>query len=92
MPRTLEDIEARAEQLAAKIEDPNWTGRELDVAKLHAVRDAFQAATQAQRAVAEAVVIARDEGHTWGLIGVMLGTSGEAARQRYSKYLPKQSK
>jgi hypothetical protein len=31
-----------------------------------------------------AVRAARADGHSWAAIGAMLGTSGEAARQRYS--------
>ena len=30
------------------------------------------------------VTAARSDGYSWGLIGMALGTSGEAARQRYS--------
>jgi hypothetical protein len=40
-------------------------------------------AAQAERDISEAVAVARAEGHSWAAIGAMLGTSGEAARQRY---------
>jgi hypothetical protein len=35
--------------------------------------------------VADAVQYARGTGYTRAQVGVILGTSGEAARQRYSK-------
>jgi hypothetical protein len=33
--------------------------------------------------MSDAVAVARAEGHSWATIGAMLGTTGEAARQRY---------
>lgn len=35
----------------------------------------------------DAVVQARADGHSWAAIGAMVGTSGEAARQRYGHLL-----
>jgi len=32
--------------------------------------------------LADTVSIARAQGHSWAAVGAMLGTSGEAARQR----------
>ena len=43
----------------------------------------FLRRAQAERDVSEAVAVARAERHSWAAIGAMLGTSGEAARQRY---------
>lgn len=39
---------------------------------------------QADAVMREAVATARAEGMSWHRIGVQLGTTGEAARQRYS--------
>lgn len=39
--------------------------------------------TKAERSIAAAVTDARAHGFSWATIGTMLGTSGEAARQRY---------
>jgi hypothetical protein len=50
---------------------------------------AFQARADAERRLAEAVEVARDDGHSWSSIGAMVGTSGEAARQRYGQRIPK---
>ena len=32
--------------------------------------------------------VAKAEGHSWAAIGAMVGTSGEAARQRYGQPSP----
>jgi hypothetical protein len=36
------------------------------------------------------VSVARAGGHSWAVIGSMVGTSGEAARQRYGHTISKQ--
>ena len=85
MPRSLAQIIASASDLADWFEnhEPNRehihdAGTLRDVARASAVR------ATADEAVADAVIVARVEGHTWAAIGAMLGTSGEAARQRYA--------
>ena len=57
-----------------------------DVKDARALRDIAAASARvarSERDLAAAVSAARAEGHTWAAIGAMLGTSGEAARQRY---------
>jgi hypothetical protein len=49
------------------------------------VREAFQERVAAERRLAEAVATARADGHSWAMIGNMVGTSGEAARQKYKQ-------
>jgi len=39
----------------------------------------------AERRLVEAVATARADGHSWAMIGNMIGTSGEAARQKYKQ-------
>lgn len=86
MPRTVAEILDQADELAARFEahepDPNAIA---DAAALRAVRRAFQARADAERQLADAVSVARAEGHSWAAIGAMVGTSGEAARQRYGR-------
>jgi hypothetical protein len=83
MPRSLQEILDQADTLAKRFEDlePSADGR--DAAALRAVREAFEDSANAQRRLAEAVAVARAEGHSWAAIGAMVGTSAEAARQRY---------
>jgi hypothetical protein len=84
MPRTAQDIVDQADRLAKQFEDhaPQSSNiREAD--SLHQVRDAFLRRAASERELADAVRAARVDGQSWAMIGAMLGTSGEAARQRY---------
>jgi hypothetical protein len=86
MPRTIQEILDHAEDLARRFEnyDPE-TQDSRETAALDAVRDAVIARSEAELALAKAVRAAHGAGHSWQSIGVMLGTSGEAARQRYGR-------
>ncbi len=90
MPRTIDEILDQADELAARFEahEPDPTDV-TDAAALRTVRHAFQARADAERHLADAVSVARAEGHPWAAIGAMVGTSGEAARQRYGRPVPK---
>lgn len=84
MPRTVEEILASADQLAKKFEDYEpQPGDAIDGAPLQAVREGFEDLALAQKRLSERVSVARAAGHSWASIGAMMGTSGEAARQRY---------
>jgi hypothetical protein len=41
------------------------------------------ARSEAERSISQAVTEARSHGYSWRTIGALLGTTGEAARQRY---------
>jgi hypothetical protein len=86
MPRSTEQILAHAEELAKRFED--YEPSDDDAVDAHALRDirhAFVRRAETEREINEAVAVARAEGHSWAVIGAMLGTSGEAARQRYGQ-------
>ena len=84
MPRSAEEILAHAEELARRFEDYEpGSGDVKDASALREVADSFARLAEAERSLADAVSTARAEGHSWAAIGAMLGTSGEAARQRY---------
>lgn len=86
MPRTAKEIINQADELAARFENHDPQPAEIkDATALRAVRQAFQTRADAERHLADAVTAARAEGHSWAAIGAMVGTSGEAARQRYAK-------
>ena len=89
MPRTTQEILDHADELAARFEQhqPADDGAR-DASALTAVRTAVLARAAAERQVVDAVGQARREGHSWASIGAMLGTSGEAARQRYGRAVP----
>lgn len=86
MPRTVDEILAHADELAARFEqyDPK-DADELDVAAVAALRSAVQERSVAERHIVDAVRQARQAGLSWSAIGHLLGTSGEAARQRYAR-------
>lgn len=85
MPRSVEKILAHADELAARFEnyEPNPTD-ELDPEAVGALRQAVAERSQAERHLLEAVGVAREKGLSWASVGVLVGTTGEAARQRYS--------
>ncbi len=85
MPRTAQAILDHAEALAARFEQHQPGDDVRDASALGVVRDAFLARAEAERNLADAVVAARHAGHSWASIGAMVGTSGEAARQRYGQ-------
>ena len=84
MPRSTEEILAHADELAKRFEDHEpGSGDTRDARALRDIAQAFSRVAGSERELADAVSVARAEGHTWAAIGAMLGTSGEAARQRY---------
>ena len=86
LPRSLEEILAQTDALADAFEayepSPDDEGK---APSLVALRLAATRRAEADRALLEAVVDAREHHVTWAAIGSLLGTSGEAARQRYGE-------
>lgn len=87
MPRTVEEMSAQADGLARRFEAGEIPegNRPIDARSLRDVREAFEDLVGAQKRLADRITVARAEGQSWALIGMMVGTSGEAARQRYNK-------
>lgn len=84
MPRTVEEILAHADELAARFEDYEPSSDdELDITAISQLRAAIAEQSAAERHLLDAVKAARDAGMSWASIGTFVGTSGEAARQRY---------
>lgn len=85
MPRSVEEILQHADELAERFEnyepDP---ADELDVGAVTLLRAAIQERSAAERHLIDAIRAARDAGMSWSTIGAFVGTSGEAARQKYS--------
>jgi hypothetical protein len=52
------------------------------------LRAAVAEQSAAERHLISAVKTAREAGMSWATIGTFVGTSGEAARQRYSSRVP----
>ena len=84
MPRSLKEILERADDLANRFEEYEPApGDATEAASLRAVRAAFQERAAVEARLADAISVARAEGQSWAAIGAIVGTSGEAARQRY---------
>lgn len=84
MPRSLEEILAHADELADAFQA--YEPRPEDEGKassLLALRLAAARRAEADRVLLQAVADARQHHVSWAAIGRLLGTSGEAARQRY---------
>jgi hypothetical protein len=85
MPRSVDEILQHADELAARFEnyEPNPSD-ELDPGAVTLLRAAIQERSQAERHLIDAVRTARESGMSWSAIGTLVGTSGEATRQKYS--------
>jgi hypothetical protein len=80
----LQDILDHADELARRFEDYESAAEdERDAEVFAALRDAAVSRSTAERSIRTAVDDARAHGYSWALIGSLLGTSGEAAGQRY---------
>jgi hypothetical protein len=84
VPRSVQDILDHSDELAKRFEDYDPDpGDERDVEAFLALRRAVESRAHAERSITEAIAQARASGYSWRTIGSMVGTSGEAARQRY---------
>jgi hypothetical protein len=85
MARKLQEIIDHAEELASRFASEDFGAGEepVDAATLRELSRAVRDRADAEVRLAEAVGVARAYGHSWSTIGGVLGTSGEAARQRY---------
>jgi hypothetical protein len=84
MPRTQDQMEQAARDAEAWLDslDPDVT-RPNDSDDLRRIGRALGGVVDAQTELGEAVAAARAGGRSWARIGLILGVSGEAARQRY---------
>lgn len=80
MPRSYEEIVNQAEELSRVFEVDFEPGVSKEEA---AVRAAALRRALAESELGEAVAVARNAGIPWDRIGEAVGTSGEAARQKY---------
>ncbi len=81
---TDEEIE-RAAKLAEEF-DPSDVPMD-DTADLRAVAEAVDRVRVGEARVRELVALARASGRSWGEIGIALGVSRQAARERFSEKL-----
>lgn len=86
MPRSTKDLMAHAESMAEKFQnyEPRPGDSDKPVPPTMAVKLAAFRRARAEAELAEAVRTARGQGTSWRDLGEALGTSGEAARQKYA--------
>jgi hypothetical protein len=88
MPRSTKDVLSHAEELAQRFENYEpGPEDERDPVVLQALRAAVVNRSAAERVLIDCVAMARKDGLSWVAIGAEVGTSGEAARQRYSSLI-----
>lgn len=85
MPRTLQEILDHADELTRQLHSPQPSGIS-NAAPLRAIGDAVTERAATERRIADTITTARKAGVSWSAIGAMLGTSGEAARKRYTHH------
>ena len=84
MPRSIQEILDHAEQFSDLFEDHDPNPDNFGEGEsLRALSKAVQARAETEKQMVDVVSDARAEGHSWSAIGGILGTTGEAARQRY---------
>jgi len=85
--RSVSELAARADELADRFEnyDPKPEDFDAPLPPVMAVQLAAWKRDAAERDLAAAVTEAREQETSWRVIGEAIGTTGEAARQRYSR-------
>ncbi len=88
MPRTREQLQRAAdaaEQWLDALDSAAVASPQADAGRLRRIGDAVRAVAASQTELADAVADARAHGHTWTQIATMLGTSRQAAQERYGE-------
>ncbi len=86
MPRTREQLQqaaADAERWLDSLDPAAIALPDADASRLRRIAAAVRAAATSQVELADAVANAREHGHTWTQIAAMLGTTRQAAQERY---------
>jgi hypothetical protein len=91
MPRSIDDLIAQGDELADQLEAYEPSPDERGEPPLLTVRRLAYQRSFLERELLAAVSAARTAGIAWSKIGHELGTSGEAARQRYANRIKESS-
>lgn len=83
MPRPIQEVLDHAEELAARFEAYEPGPDDERPAKEYLIERAALARARGEHQIIEAVTAARAKGVPWQRIGELLGTSAQAAQQRY---------
>lgn len=83
MPRSIQDILDHADELAKRFEDYEPEAGDERPVEEYLLQRAVLARARGERQIVEAVTAARAKGISWQRTGELLGTSAQAAQQRY---------
>jgi FAD/FMN-containing dehydrogenase len=83
MPRSIQEILDHADELAQRFESYEPDEADERSVEEYMLERAALARARSERQVADAVIAARAAGASWQKIGSLLGTSAQAAQQRY---------
>ncbi|MCP5068639.1 MAG: hypothetical protein GY946_18915 [bacterium] len=83
MPKSVQEILDHADELAQRFEDYEPSPDDERPVEEYLLERAALARARSERQIVEAVTAARTKGVPWARIGELLGTSAQAAQQRY---------
>lgn len=83
MPRSIQDILDHADQLAERFENYEPDPGDERLVEEYLLERAVLARARSERQIVDAIAVARRKGLSWQRIGALLGTSPQAAQQRY---------
>ena len=83
MPRSIQEILDQADELARRFEEYEPSDGDERSVEEYLLSRAALARARSERQIVDAVVAARSAGISWARIGELLGTSAQAAQQRY---------
>jgi hypothetical protein len=84
MPRSIQEILDHADELAQRFEDYEPEPDDERPVEEYLLERAALARARGERQILDAVTAARSKGVSWQRIGELLGTSAQAAQQRYA--------
>jgi hypothetical protein len=85
MPRSIQEILDHADELAREFEDYEPEPTDERSVEEYMLRRAALARARSERQIVEAIAAARAAGLSWARVGEILGTSAQAAQQRYGE-------
>jgi hypothetical protein len=83
MPRSIQEILDHGDELAERFEEYEPKAGDERVLEEYLLERATIARARSERQIVEAITAARSAGLSWQRIGDILGTSAQAAQQRY---------
>ncbi len=85
MPRSIQNILDHANELARRFEEYEPDGADERPVGEYLLQRAALNRARSERQIVDSIVTARAAGISWNKIGEILGTSAQAAQQRYGE-------